>query len=153
MGKFVFAYRGGTVANSAEEQDAVIAEWEAWFTSLGSAVIDRGNPFGSSISLISEEYDDSDDDSEDDDDSDDDHDDSDDDDSADDSDGHVHGENCDHDHDHDHDHDGEFDAELEKYLLTGFSIIEAEDLEEAANLARGCPALESGDAVDVYETL
>jgi hypothetical protein len=35
--------------------------------------------------------------------------------------------------------------------LTGYSIISADSLSEACDLAKGCPVLSSGGAVEVYE--
>jgi hypothetical protein len=37
--------------------------------------------------------------------------------------------------------------------LTGFSIVSAESLDSAVELAKGCPVLEIGGAVDVYEAI
>jgi hypothetical protein len=37
--------------------------------------------------------------------------------------------------------------------LGGYSIINAESLAEAANKANGCPALQAGGTVEVYEAL
>lgn len=37
--------------------------------------------------------------------------------------------------------------------LTGYSIIEADTLAAAADLAKTCPVLESGGSVEVYEAL
>ena len=37
--------------------------------------------------------------------------------------------------------------------LTGYSIVSAETLEAAVELAKGCPVIEVGGAVDVYETI
>ena len=36
---------------------------------------------------------------------------------------------------------------------TGYSIVTAESLESAATLAKGCPIIESGGSVAVYEAL
>lgn len=36
--------------------------------------------------------------------------------------------------------------------LTGYSIVTAGSLDEAAAKARGCPALQGGGSVEVYET-
>jgi hypothetical protein len=36
--------------------------------------------------------------------------------------------------------------------LTGYSIVDAASLDEAAAKARGCPVLSSGGSVEVYET-
>lgn len=38
-----------------------------------------------------------------------------------------------------------------KEVLTGYYMIEARDLDEAARLARGCPALDHGETVVVRE--
>jgi hypothetical protein len=51
MGNYLFAYRGGAMAESDEERQAVMAAWGAWFGELGEAVVDGGNPFGPSASV------------------------------------------------------------------------------------------------------
>jgi hypothetical protein len=37
--------------------------------------------------------------------------------------------------------------------LTGYSIVSAESIDSAVELAKGCPVLEIGGAVDVYEAI
>lgn len=37
--------------------------------------------------------------------------------------------------------------------LTGYSIVAADNLDSAVELAKGCPVLEIGGAVDVYEAI
>ena len=37
--------------------------------------------------------------------------------------------------------------------LTGYSVLQADSLDAASDLARGCPVLGNGGSVDVYETL
>jgi hypothetical protein len=37
--------------------------------------------------------------------------------------------------------------------LTGYSIVSADSLDSAVDLAQGCPVLEVGGAVDVYEAI
>ena len=37
--------------------------------------------------------------------------------------------------------------------LTGYSIVSADSLDAAAELAKGCPVIEVGGAVDVYEVI
>ncbi len=37
--------------------------------------------------------------------------------------------------------------------LTGYSIVAADSLDAAVKLAKGCPVLEVGGAVDVYEAI
>jgi hypothetical protein len=48
MGKYVFAYKGGGMAQTEAERDAAMQAWGAWFGGLGSAVVDAGNPFSES---------------------------------------------------------------------------------------------------------
>jgi hypothetical protein len=37
--------------------------------------------------------------------------------------------------------------------LTGYSILEADDLAEAVGKAKGCPVLDAGGSVEVYESM
>ncbi|HEY6637097.1 MAG TPA: hypothetical protein VIZ61_05365 [Solirubrobacterales bacterium] len=37
--------------------------------------------------------------------------------------------------------------------ITGYSIVSADSLDSAVELAKGCPVLEIGGAVDVYEAI
>ena len=37
--------------------------------------------------------------------------------------------------------------------LTGYSILEAGNLDEATTMAKGCPVLSSGGTIDVYEAM
>src|ERR1044071_8204605 len=37
--------------------------------------------------------------------------------------------------------------------LTGYSILKADDLAAATNMAKGCPVLTSGGSIEVYETI
>jgi hypothetical protein len=100
MGKYVFAYTGGAMAETPEAQDAAMQKWGAWFGTIGDAIVDGGNPFGGSTAVKS---------------------------------GGATGST--------------------KTGLSGYSIIEADSLELAAKLADGCPVLESGGTVEVYEAL
>ena len=54
MAKYVFVYKGGGMAATEEEQQQVMAAWGAWFGTLGSAVVDMGNPFAGSTSVASD---------------------------------------------------------------------------------------------------
>lgn len=45
MAKFVLLYTGGGMPETEAETAQVMKAWEAWYTSLGSAVVDPGNPF------------------------------------------------------------------------------------------------------------
>lgn len=51
MGKYVLAYTGGSVPETTEAQEAVMTAWIDWFGTLGSAVVDGGNPFGASTAV------------------------------------------------------------------------------------------------------
>jgi hypothetical protein len=51
MGKFVLAYRGGSMAETPAAQEAAMKAWGDWFGTLGSAVLDGGNPFGASTAV------------------------------------------------------------------------------------------------------
>src|SRR5262245_56988062 len=46
MGKYVLAFKGGSIPETEEEQKSVMDAWTAWFGSLGGSVVDMGNPFG-----------------------------------------------------------------------------------------------------------
>ena len=48
MTKYLLAYKGGSIPASEQEQKAAMAAWGQWFGSLGTAVVDGGNPFGRS---------------------------------------------------------------------------------------------------------
>jgi hypothetical protein len=99
MTNFLFAYTGGSMPETEQEQAAVMAAWGAWFGQLGEAVVDGGNPTGASASVAS--------------------------------DGSV--------------------RPAGVSALTGYSIVAADSLPAAADLAKGCPILTSGGGVDVYE--
>jgi hypothetical protein len=51
MGNYVLVYKGGSMAETPEAQEAAMKEWIDWFTTLGSAVVDGGNPFGASTAV------------------------------------------------------------------------------------------------------
>ena len=44
MPKYLFAYHGGGMPETEEEQAAVYAAWNAWYGELGEAIVDGGNP-------------------------------------------------------------------------------------------------------------
>lgn len=45
MTKYVLLFIGGSMPETEAEKAAVMKSWESWYTSLGSAVVDPGNPF------------------------------------------------------------------------------------------------------------
>jgi hypothetical protein len=51
MGKYLFAYRGGMMADTDEQRQAVMQAWGEWFGKLGPAIVDPGNPFAGSTSV------------------------------------------------------------------------------------------------------
>lgn len=47
MTKYVFVYEGGGgMAATPQEQEKAMAEWTAWFGTIGADLVDGGNPFG-----------------------------------------------------------------------------------------------------------
>ena len=54
MSTYVLAYTGGGMAETEEEQAAVMAAWGAWMGGLGDAIVDAGNPFGPSAVVASD---------------------------------------------------------------------------------------------------
>jgi hypothetical protein len=100
MSKFVFVYSGGSMAQTPEEQQAVMQAWTEWFGTLGDAVVEAGNPFGASSSVSGAGV----------------------------------------------THPGTLGA-------TGYSVVTAASLDDATGLAKGCPIIQAGGAVDVCEAI
>jgi hypothetical protein len=100
MGKYLYAYKGGGMAATEEEQAKSMAAWEAWLGGLGDSLVDGGAPFGHSAAI---------------------------------SPGGPNG-----------------DAGSG---LTGYSVVSASSLDDAATKAQSCPIFASGGSVDVYEAL
>ncbi len=46
MAKYVFAYHGGGMPETEEEQAKLMEAWGAWMGDLGEALVDPGNPIG-----------------------------------------------------------------------------------------------------------
>jgi hypothetical protein len=51
MAKFVLTYRGGKMAENAEDAAVQMEAWGAWFGTLGPKITDMGAPFGESASI------------------------------------------------------------------------------------------------------
>jgi hypothetical protein len=100
MANYLLAYKGGSMAETDAEREAVMAAWGAWFGGLGGAVVDPGNPFGPSKAVAG--------------------------------DGTV--------------------SDGGPAGLTGYSVLTADSLDAATELAKGCPVLANGGTVEVYET-
>jgi hypothetical protein len=54
MGNFVLAYKGGGMAETPAAQEAAMKAWGDWFGTLGSAIVEIGNPFGASTAVNSD---------------------------------------------------------------------------------------------------
>ena len=52
MPKYVFAYHGGGMPESEEEQAVVMKAWGDWFETLGEKLVDGGNPTGPDAKTI-----------------------------------------------------------------------------------------------------
>ncbi len=101
MPKYVFAYHGGKKPESAEEGAQVMAAWNAWYTGMGAAVVDGGNPVGQSWTVKTDGV----------------------------------------------TEDGGPNP------LSGYSLIEASDIQAAIAHAKGCPMVQDGSgSVEVAET-
>src|SRR5215212_4672153 len=53
MANYVLLYSGGSMGATPEDQAATLKVWTDWFTSLGSAVVDGGNPFSGQAKTLS----------------------------------------------------------------------------------------------------
>ncbi len=102
MSKYLFVYHGGENPESQEEVAEVMNAWGQWLGSMGSSVIDGGNPVGISSTVQSN--------------------------------GTV------------VDNGGDNPA-------SGYSLVEASDLNEALTKAKGCPVLSAGGTVEVAEAI
>jgi hypothetical protein len=100
MAKYLLLYAGGSMPETEAEQAKVMEAWTAWFTELGPAVVDPGNPFNADSKTISS---------------------------------------------------GPAVTDA-KATASGYSVIEADSLDQAAKLAENCPVLLGGAQVMVFET-
>jgi hypothetical protein len=100
MAKYLLLYGGGSMPESEAEMAAVTKAWTDWFTELGPAVVDPGNPFNSDSKTISS---------------------------------------------------GPTIVDA-KATASGYSVIEADSLDQAAKFAETCPVLLGGAQVMVFET-
>jgi hypothetical protein len=100
MSKYLLLFGGGSMPETEEAQAEVMKAWEAWFTELGPAVADPGNPFTQDAKKIAN------------------------------------------------------DGAVSDYQPTasGYTILEAGSLDEATKLAGGCPVLQGGAEIMVFET-
>jgi len=102
MAKFLLLYIGGGMPETEAETAAVMKAWTDWYTALGSAVVDPGNPFTPMAKSVA-------------------------------SNGMV--------------SDGPAGT-----MASGYTILQAESLDKAAKMAQGCPVLQGGASISVFET-
>lgn len=103
MTKYVLLYSGGSMPQSEAEQAQAMKGWEAWFSKLGKAVVDQGDPFTPKAKSVNS--------------------------------------------------DGSVAEGPVGGLASGYSILEANSLDAAVKMARGCPVLQGGAKISVFETL
>ena len=101
MPKYLLGYHGGGMPGTPEEGAKVMAAWGAWMEKMGKAMVDAGNPIGSTKTIAA---------------------------------------------------NGSVSAGGGANPLTGYSVIEADNLDEAVMMAQGCPHLASGGTIQVGET-
>jgi hypothetical protein len=100
MAKFLFIYHGGKNPEGEEEYKKVMDAWGNWFESMGSAVIDGGNPVGVSSTVNA---------------------------------------------------DGSVSGDGGANPASGYSLVEATDVDDAIGKAKACPILVDGGSVEVAE--
>jgi len=100
MAKYLLVYHGGRMPETDEERGKIMAAWGQWFQTLGSAVVDPGNPVGQTRTI----------------------------------------------------NNGSVSEGGGANPATGYSILEADSLERAVELSKGCPVLQGGATVEVAET-
>lgn len=98
MKKYMLVYSGGTKPLSEEETQKLTETWEAWYTKLGSKIVDRGFTFTEIRKMT----------------------------------------------------DGNRVAD-NNIGLSGYLLIESNNIEEVMQFARECPVIQAGAVVDVYE--
>lgn len=102
MTNYLLAYTGdATTPDSEEAGQAVMAAWGAWFTDLGQAVVDPGNPTDASRTVGS---------------------------------------------------DGST-TDGNRSGISGYSVVSADSIDAATEIAKGCPHLVAGGTIEVYETI
>ena len=102
MAKYLFIYHGGKHPETEAEVAEVMDAWGNWLGSMGSAVIDGGNPVGKSSTVNP---------------------------------------------------DGSVADNGGANPVSGYSLVEASDLDDAIAKARGCPLLKAGGSVELAEAI
>lgn len=102
MANFVLLYSGGSMPETPAEQAEVMQAWGAWFGSLGSSLVDGGNPFTPAAKSIAS--------------------------------------------------NGTVSDVPAGSMASGYSIIKADSLNAAVDMASRCPVLLGGAQISVFET-
>jgi hypothetical protein len=100
MSTYMLVYHGGSAPETDAQREAETAAWTAWFTDMGAATVDRGNPTAQSKTIST---------------------------------------------------DGSVADGGGANPATGYSILSAGSLDDAVELAKGCPHLRGGGSVEVAE--
>jgi hypothetical protein len=100
MAKYLLLFGQGKMPETDEETAEVMKAWEAWFTELGPAVADPGNPFSPGAKKVAT------------------------------------------------------DGSVSDTTATsgGYTVLEADSLDQAAKYATGCPVLQGGADITVLES-
>lgn len=99
MANYVLVYHGGAMAEAEAAQAEVMRAWTDWFTKLGPAVVDGGNPASRTKRIAA---------------------------------------------------DGSVSDDPAG--PSGYSIVSAGSIDEAVEVAKGCPVLKGGSTIQVVET-
>lgn len=102
MNNYLLVYSGGGMPQGEAEQKMVMQAWDVWMKSIGSALVDGGNPFTPVAKTISS--------------------------------------------------DGKVSDGSAVGMASGYSIIKADSMDAAVKMARGCPVLQGGAKISVFET-
>jgi hypothetical protein len=100
MADYLLLYSGGSMPETEDEQAAVMQAWTDWFTALGAALKDGGNPTTGQAKTVGSGG-------------------------------------------------GVSDGGMS---VSGYSLITADSLDAAVEMAKGCPVLQGGATVEVHET-
>ena len=103
MAKYLLAYHGGGgMAQDAETQAKIMAEWGVWFGQLGPALVDGGLPIAQTKTIAPS---------------------------------------------------GTVQEGGGANPVSGYSFIEADSIDAAIGLAKGCPVLKTGGSIEVAEKI
>ena len=50
--RYLLIYYGGSMPDTPAQQARVMKQWTAWFTKLGPAIVDPGNPFSGKVNKL-----------------------------------------------------------------------------------------------------